>query len=250
MWDLGIRICDSEKGADQDEPRLTMMAVLLVLLMTSVTFVGELYSQKAEKARLVGTWFGGEDPSEFIYHSVEEFAVQFLPDNPDGKIVARVCSARPMSEALARSSRVVKALPVQASSDRFRIPAEKVFFARSSKCEHGDQYWFVSGNIDIEYDELVLAERFRINTWWTIDYGERIDSVEGKKEFTKDVREFVSEVKNNAKSEGYLFPSRRYQIGILEEQLKAAGIDGQRVRISKERPRDTYHPVLVTIAVH
>jgi hypothetical protein len=118
-------------------------------------------AQKLAGPELAGTWrLGYEDYQEFIYHKVEAFASSYLKENPNARMVARLCSRDKMSVALASSSGFAFTFPEYAKN--FQVPAERIFFARWSKCERkSEQYWFVPANDDIEYDEMVQAERVR-----------------------------------------------------------------------------------------
>lgn len=227
-----------------------MKAVLLFLLLAFFVCVGELNSQKTDRPRLAGTWSGGEDSSEFIYHKVEEFAHSFLKDNPNAKLVARICSTNAMPVALARSSAVVHRLPDQAN--HFRIPAERVFFARSSKCNRGnEEYWYVPGPVNIEYDDIVLSQKVRMDRW-LVDYDAKAFSPSAQNEFMKNVGEFVAAMKKNSKTEGFLVRNtrtRNQQVQAVLKQLQRDGFVKQRLRMLRGRG-DYYYPGLIAITVN
>jgi len=70
-----------------------MKKALFIFLFVFFTFIGFAYSQKLAEPMLVGTWtLGYEDYQEFIYHKVERFAFDYLKENTNAKMVARLCS--------------------------------------------------------------------------------------------------------------------------------------------------------------
>jgi hypothetical protein len=67
-----------------------------------------------------------------------------------------------MPVALASSDGFAYAFPGYAA--QFQAPPRRIFFARWSKCESkSEQYWFVPENGSLEYDEMIPAERVRVN---------------------------------------------------------------------------------------
>src|SRR6185369_16288059 len=119
-----------------------MRKISFIALFT-LCIVNFAHSQKLVQTILVVTWrFGYDDYVEFIYHKVEAFAWSYLKENPNAKMVARFCSVEKMSVALASSDGFAFIFPAHAKA--FQVPAEKIFFARWSKCEsRSEQYWFV-----------------------------------------------------------------------------------------------------------
>src|SRR5436853_2136058 len=129
---------------------------------------------------------GYEYYGEFIYHKVEEFASSYLEENPNAKMVARLCSRDKMSVALLGSHGLAFTLPEYAKN--LQVPTERIFFARWSKCESkSEQYWFVPENSVFEYDEMALAERVRVDRLLVGSY-DNPTSQPAKREFAKNLK--------------------------------------------------------------
>lgn len=76
-----------------------------LILITILVFTNTVFAQKLNEPKLLGTWrLEFEDFGEFIYHKVEEIKFSYLKDNPNGKVIARICSKhKTMSLALVDS---------------------------------------------------------------------------------------------------------------------------------------------------
>jgi hypothetical protein len=229
---------------------MTMKRLSLTTLFI-FCFVIFAYAQKAAEPKLVGTWrFGYDDYGEFIYHKVEAFAWSYLKENPNAKMVARLCSGEKMSVALASSDGFAFIFPAHAKA--FQVPAEKIFFARWSKCEsRSEQYWFVPGNDDIEYDEMVQAERVRVNRFLVGNY-DNPNSPFAKSDFAKNLKEFIAELKNNPKAEGFIIRNNGMRERHLREalrQLRIEKIDKNRFQILSRRTYPSYYPELMAVTI-
>lgn len=127
------------------------------VILAVCTLVNCSFPQVVTEPKLVGSWIGGEDFGEFIYHKTELLGY-YLKENPRGKIVARLCSKNRMSLALVSSAGFAFNFPWYA--EIHRIPADKIYFSRSSKCgEKREQYWFVPENAAFYYDEMIPAKK-------------------------------------------------------------------------------------------
>lgn len=228
-----------------------MKKVLLIVPFAFCIFVNSAFSQKLAEPRLVGTWrLGYEDYGEFIYHKVEEFASSYLKENPNAKMVARLCSRDKMSVALVGSHGFAFTLPEYAKN--LQVPTERIFFARWSKCESkSEQYWFVPENSVFEYDEMVLAERVRVDRL-LVGYYDNPTSQPAKREFAKNLKEFIAELKNNPKAEGFIIQNSGMSSRTLKEalqQLRNEKIDKNRFQILRKRIYESYYPEFMTVRI-
>jgi hypothetical protein len=194
--------------------------------------VASVFSQQSTAARLVGVWrLGYEDYGEFIYHKVEEFASSYLKENPNARMVARLCSSGTMPVALADSHGFAFALPQYAAD--LRVPANRIFFARWSRCEKGtEQYWFVPENGRLEYDELISAERVRVNRL--------------------NLKEFIAELKNNPSTEGFIILNTgmsNRRIAEALQQLRNEKVEKKRFQILRKRTHRKYYPEFMTVTI-
>jgi hypothetical protein len=228
-----------------------MGTILLTVPLAFCIFANSAFSQKLAEPRLVGTWrLGYEDYGEFIYHKVEAFASYYLKENPNAKMVARLCSRDKMSVALVGSHGFAFNFPEYAKS--LQVPADRIFFARWSKCESkSEQYWFVPENSNFEYDEMILAERVRVNRL-LVGYYDNPISQPAKREFAKNLKEFIAELKNNPKAEGFIIRNSGMRNRILKEalqQLRSEKIDKSRFQILRKRVYESYYPEFMTVTI-
>jgi hypothetical protein len=228
-----------------------MRKISFITLFTFCIFINFAYSQKLAEPELVGTWrFGYEDYGEFIFHKVQAFAWSYLKENPNAKMVARLCSSDKMSVALASSDGFAFIFPAHAKA--FQVPAEKIFFARWSKCERrSEQYWFVPGNDDVEYDEMVQADRVRVNRFLEGNY-DNPNSPSARNEFANNLKEFIAELKNNPKAEGFIIRNTGMRSRYLKQalqQLRIEKIDKNRFQILSKRTYQSYYPELMAVTI-
>lgn len=228
-----------------------MRRILFIVPFAVCIFVSSASSQNLAEPKLVGTWrLGYEDYGEFIYHKVEEFAFSYLKGNPNAKMVARLCSRNKMSVALVASHGFAFTFPEYAKS--LQVPADRIFLARWSKCgSKSEQYWFVPENSSFEYDELVLAERVRVHRL-LVGYYDNPVSQPGKREFAKNLKEFIAELKNNPEAEGFIIRNGGMRNRYLKEalrQLRNEKIDKNRFQILRKRIYESYYPEFMTVAI-
>ena len=228
-----------------------MRNVLRIAPLVFCIFVNSAFSQALAEPKLVGTWrLGYEDYGEFIYHKVEAFAFSYLKENPNAKMVARLCSRDKMSVALVGSHGFAFTFPEYAK--HLGVPADRIFFARWSKCESkSEQYWFVPENGDFEYDEMILAERVRVDRL-LVGYYDNPFSQPAKREFAKNLEEFIAELKNNPKAEGFIIRNRgmrNYYLTAALRQLQNEKIDKARFQVLRKRVYESYCPEFMTVTV-
>lgn len=223
--------------------------VLVVGLFACCIFVSSAFSQKLAEPRLLGTWkLGYEDYGEFIYHRVETFA-SYLKENPNAKMVARLCSSDKMSLALAGSHGAAFSMPEQAK--QLQLPANKILIARWSKCESKtEQYWVVPENSNLEYDEVILAERVQVNRW-LVGYSDNRISQPAEREFANNLNAFIAELKSNPKAEGFLirnYVSRSRNLKVALKRLRDEEIDENRFQILRKQIY-SYYPEFMTVSI-
>ena len=227
-----------------------MKKVLHIFLFSFCLFVIPTFSQKSEP-KLIGTWtIGYEDYNHFVYDHLYISAISFVEEYPNAKWVIRLCSNEKMSVALVSSYGFAFDFPRNAKN--LRLPADKVFFARWSKCpDKSEQYWIVPENSNFEYDEMIAAEKIEVKRWLASSY-DKPSRQAAEKEFADYVKEFVAELKNNPKAEGFIIRNLKVNNRKLKEALKQiqnAKIDRSRFQILKKRVYDNYHPEFMTVTV-
>lgn len=226
------------------------MRVILFIPFALCIFGNSVLAQKLAEPKLVGTWrLGNEDYGEFLYHRVEQFA-SYLKDDPNGKMVARLCSSSNMPVALAGSDGFAYEFPGYA--EQFQAPPGKIFFARWSKCESkSEQYWFVPENGSLEYDEMIPAEKVRVNRLLVGDF-ENPNFQPAKIVFAKNVKDFIAELKNNPKTEGFIIRNMGMSDRSLNEalrQLRKEKVGEKRFQILRKRTYRSYYPEFMIVTI-
>jgi len=217
------------------------MRIFLLVAFASCIFANSVVSQQLTEPRLIGVWrLGHEDYGEFIYHRVEYFSL-YLKENPKARMVARLCSSDNMPLALAGSHGFAYSFPK--SAENFRVPAGRMFFARWSKCENkSEQYWVLPENTSIEYDEMIPVERVRVNRLL-------VNSRPAKKEFAKNLKEFIAELKNNPATQGFIIRNVGMSHRTLAEALRQLRNEKVRFRIFSKRSYRSYYPEFMTVTI-
>lgn len=224
-----------------------MRSILITIAMC--VFVASVSAQQSTKPKLVGTWRPGhEDYGEFIYHRVEAFAFVYLKENPNAKLVARLCSHDKLPVALANSSGAAYVLPDQAKT--LQAPADRMFIARWSKCEtKTEQYWFVPANSGIEYDEMIPAERVRVNRL-LVGYYTNPNSQAAKSEFATKVKEFIADLKTDPQTEGFIIRNNgvsNREVKAVLQRLRKEQIT--RYQVVRKREYSSYYPEFMTVRI-
>jgi hypothetical protein len=229
-----------------------MKKTLLFALVAIISFSIEIVSQKLTKPELVAnvTNDRGDDFGEFIYHKTEILAY-YLKENPNGKIIARLCSKNNLPFALVSSFGFAYNFP-QTAIGAIGIPVNKVYFARSSKCsDRIEQYWFVPENTSLDYDEIILAEKVKVNRL-TEEYYEEPNSLEAKTEFAKNTKEFIEELKNNPTSEGFIIRNIKTKSRYLQQalrQIRKEKISSNRFQVIRKKRYVTNFPEFMTVLI-
>jgi len=223
------------------------MKSLLLIAFALCIFASSVFSQKLTDPRLVGVWkLGQDDYGEFIYHKVDYFA-SYLKEDPDAKMVVRLCSSDNMPLALAGSHGFAYSFPK--SAEMFQVPPGRMFFARWSRCENkSEQYWVLPENSSIEYDELIPVERVRVNR---LLIGSST-SKSAKREFAKNLNEFIAGLKNNPQTKCFIIRNIGMSSCILEKalrQLRFEKVDVNRFQIVSKRSYRNYYPEFMTVAI-
>jgi hypothetical protein len=222
------------------------LSLILICLLASPYF-----SQKLNEPELVGRWSWGEDFGEFIFHRVQ-LLNYYLKENPNGRIVARICSKQRMPVALVST----RGFAFQFLNDTRSqgVPDEKVYLARTSKCGGNiEQYWFVPENSNFQYDEIFLADKIPV-TRLLIGYYEDAESKAAKKEFANNIKQFIEELKSNPDAQGFIvgvwnnkFVSRNIQKTL--QQIKKDKDISRRTKIIRKKGFYTHYPELITVTI-
>lgn len=220
-------------------------------LLALCVFIAPAYSQKAPESVLVGTWTRGyEDYQEFIFHKVEGFALGYLKENPNAKMVARLCSNDKISIALAESDGFAYKFPDNAI--HFNAPPDRFFYARWSKCPNrSEQYWFVPENSNFEFDEIIAADKVEVKRWLATDH-DKASREAAEKQFVDYLKEFIAELRSNPKAEGFIIRNLNMKERKLKDALKqiqTGKIDQRRVQIVKKRSYPNYYPEFMTVTI-
>ena len=226
------------------------MRIIVFIPLALCISLNSAFAQKLAEPRLLGTWRpGNEDYGEFLYHRVEQFA-SYLKDDPNGKMVARLCSSSNMPLALASSDGFAYSFPGYA--EQFQAPPGNIFFARWSKCESkSEQYWFVPENGSLEYDEMIPAEKVRVNRLLVGDF-ENPNFQPAKIVFAKNVKDFIAELKNNPKTEGFIIRNMGMSDRSLNDalrQLRKEKVGEKRFQILRKRTYRSYYPEFMTVTI-
>ena len=223
------------------------MKTILFVPFAICIFVSSVFSQKLTEPRLVGVWrLGYEDYGEFIYHKVEYFSL-YLKEDPNARMVARLCSNDNMPLALAGSHGFAYAFPK--SAENFQVPTGRMSFARWSRCESkSEQYWFVPENARLDYDEMIPADRVRVNRLLVSYYGSPI-SQPAKTEFAKNLKEFITELKSNPTTQGFIVRNIGMSNRTLEEALRQLRSEKVRFQILRKRSYRSYYPEFMTVTI-
>lgn len=210
-----------------------------ILLATfSLAICISVFAQKLAEPKLLGNWFAGEDPSEFILHLVMEFSQELLKENPEGKLIVRICSSDEFLTAFIKAP----LNPLSASQyNRFRllVPNEKIFIARSSKCLGKgkyiyNQYWFVPAKNTLEYEEIFPVNSISYKNFGVYEL-ENYDKTDLNNEFDENLKNFIGELKSRPNSDGFIIQDSRnrkikHDIEKVKKLSMKEGVDVARIR--------------------
>jgi len=190
-----------------------MKRIILFITITAGIF-STVSAQKLTELKHLGNWIAGEDPSEFLLHSVMEYSQTLLEENPEGKLIIRICSANEFSTAFIKAPLNPLAAS-QYNQYRLLVPYEKIFIANSSKCFEGlkfvfNEYWFVPKENTLEYEEIFPVNSINYKSFVVDNYDYTSDELKEKslqaqnKDYEDNIGEFILELKNNPKTEGFI----------------------------------------------
>jgi hypothetical protein len=182
------------------------MKGLVLSIITIISICVSMSAQKLTEPKYLGGWIAGEDSSEFLYHRVLETSLELLKENPDGKLIVRICSSDEFSDAFVKSS--LNPLTIANYGFYQVLTPERVFVARSKNCLFEkkflqSQYWFVADKIDLEYDEIYSARSIYYKDFEIYEFDAK-DRRKLKREFDENLEKFISELKNNPQAEGFI----------------------------------------------
>ncbi len=230
---------------------------LLITIGIIFTLVSSTFAQKLTEPKLIGTWQGGEDFGEFIYHKIEEIKFSYLEDYPKGKIVARICSNNKLPVALASS--VGYAQNLLTHTQYFKIPSNQIYLARSAKCIGNtktkysfEQYWFIPEDKTLDTDEIVPIDNVRVERLLVDDYNEKTKTT--KTQFADLTKEFINKLKNSSKAQGFIISTSNNKnvnrnIKKATEQLSMENINSNRFQIIKKETYESYYPEFMIITI-
>ena len=200
--------------------RFNLSKILIAVFFIFGIFNITAFSQKISEAEMVGVWKkveGGGDFGEFIYHRTERLKY-YLDDNPNGRIFARLCSKDKFPLAFIESYGF--AYQFRNSSYIFKIPSEKIFFVRSSKCaDRTEEYWFIPPNKSIQYDEIIPAENIDF-TRLLGEYYEKSEYKKARNEFTENLKTFIEALKTDPQAQGFVIRNQKTKNKYFQKALQ------------------------------
>jgi len=231
--------------------KLSKIAGSVFLGGICLTYAYGQLPQPNAKSELVGTWTRGyEDYQEFIYHKVERFAFDYLRQNPNSRMIARLCSKNSMAVALVNSYGFAYEFPRYGLL--FKTPSDRFYFARSSKCpDKSEQYWFVPATGNIDFDELIPADKVSVKRWITSDY-DGPSRRAARQDFEGYRRDFIAEMKKNPESLGFVIRNLKTNDRLYRESLRQIGLDKVekgRVRVIRKAIYEKYYPEFMTVTI-
>jgi hypothetical protein len=178
--------------------------VLILILLLAFGF--SVFGQKMTGPKLLGSL----ERSQF-----------YLKDNPEGKLIVRICGSDDFSTAFVKSA----FNPLAASNyNRFTqlilVPYERIFIAKSSKCVREKnfiftQHWFVPDKNTLEYDEILPVSDIFYKDFDVDDYdverNKYTKTAAEEKQFAENIANFVAELKKDPKAEGFIRHNSRNQ---------------------------------------
>jgi hypothetical protein len=181
----------------------------------------------------------------------------YLKDNPNGKMVARICSNDKLPVALARS--VGYASNFLRHTQYFKIPINQIFLARSAKCVENtktthsfEQYWFVPEGKTLDADEMLPIDEVLVERLVVDDYDQETKAA--KKQFADCTKEFIKRLKNNSEAQGFIVltwknksVNRNTQEAI--KQLKLESINSNRFQIIKKKTYESHYPEFMIVTI-
>lgn len=217
-----------------------MKYILIVIFI--IIFCSSAFPQKLIEPKLLGTWTAGEDSSEFVNHDVLDAALAHLTDNPEGKIFIRICSPDNFSEAFVKAQLSPLALNslLKYRPEKFES-SEKLSVGRYSKCLYQNrfktsEYWFIPSKNTLENEEVFPVKNIYYKDF-NVYESENLSEKQKNEKFTQNLKEFVSELKNNPHSKGFIVhnsksAAMKRNVGRVFNTIKTEGIDAERIVIT------------------
>lgn len=234
------------------------MRKITTILFFVLTVCTSIFAQGLKKPLHLGDWIAGEDPSEFLLHRVMERTERLLEENPNGRLIVRICSPFEFYGSFVRTT----INPLAASNyNQYRliVPSEKIFIALSPNCRRGsvgsndspvfvyNEYWFVPENAEFQYKEIYSVS--------DIDY-----------RLFESSREFLAFMKTNQSAVGLVVYSSnntelRNRVSEMEHKLLKIGTDrfksvrkpvykiGSDGKLMESEDYHQKHPKLITLEI-
>lgn len=235
-----------------------MRKILIISILIFEFCFNSVSAQILTKPKLIKTYSysGPGDYLEFIDNTVAEIS-GYIKESPKGKAVALVCSKDDLPTALVSS--VGFPLYFFQKTQHWSIPTNQVYLARSAKCSGNskkvtDQYWFVPENSNLENDEIILAENISYKRS-IVGYYENYESQAAKKEFNGYIEEFIKDLKDNPKSNGFIVSNwnnkktNQYIQKVLQ-QLKKQNIRANQVKVVRKKKFYNLYPEFFTVKIN
>ena len=217
-----------------------MLVNRIIFLLLLICFSNSLQAQDLSKPILVGTWSGGEDFGEFIWHRTEALSY-YLKQDPTGRIVIRLCSKDRLPLALASSNGFAFTFPTTASTQGLSL--KNIYLTTYAGCaRRAEEYWFVPKDGRIDHGEIISAESVTTKRWISSYY----------KEFQGQIRQFINEHKLNPQPSGFIIRN----IGIRDSKfryalkiIRGAKIEKNRFQIVDKRVYSSVYPEFMTVSI-
>lgn len=223
--------------------RQRFFSLLIVLLICSSVF-----AQKITESYHLGSWVAGEDSSEFINHNIFDTTEALLKENPKSRFIVLLCNKEDFFTSFIKSP--LNPVIIKDFNKFFeipRIPYEKIFVAKSSKCliknkYIQNQFWLVPDGIDFNYEEIVSANDITYKEFIVEDYDfdKSLDRNFGemKLDFERNLKDFISELKSNPSTMGFIVHNSKrtkmlQNINEVSKVLINKKIDLSRVKVIK-----------------
>jgi hypothetical protein len=109
----------------------------------------------------------------------------------------------------------------------------------------------VPQNSKFEYDEMISAERVRVNRS-LVGYDEHPTSQPATAEFARILKEFIAELKNNPKTQGFIIRNTGVSNRNIEDvlrQVRSEKVEETRFQIVRKQIYKSYYPEFMTVTI-
>jgi hypothetical protein len=225
------------------------MKALFIFLTAVFCVCSGLSQERLSAPKLVGTWAGGEDFGEFIWHRTELLGY-YLKQDSGGKIVVRLCSKGDLPFALASSKGFAFSFPTALYTQD--LPLSRAYISRWSGCSLGtEQYWFLPTGTDVKYDEIVPIESIKSSRFIETHH-EKPVSCEAEKEFLQNLNNFIYQLKSDPKARGFIFSNigtRKIKLQKALRYIQVGKIDRKRYQLIRKAIYSTVYPEFILISI-